>query len=81
MSSALTYNKAIMVRQKMMKEQKKAQTLCNQRPKSQACRVAWDQVEELCATLHDCQVKHSIEIREECCAELPWEDESRFYDV
>ena len=81
MSSALTYNKAIIIRKNMMKEQKRAQAVCAQRPKSQDCRVAWDQVEELCSTLSDCEIKRSIDIREELQAELPWEEPSKFYDV
>lgn len=81
MSSALTYNKAIIIRKNMMKEQKRAQFICAQRPKSQDCRVAWDQVEELCSSLSDCEVKHSIELKEELQIELPWEESSKFYDV
>jgi hypothetical protein len=74
--SAITYNKAITIRMNMLSESKKAKSICAKRPQSQECRVAWDQVEELCASLNDCQVKHSIEIKEEM-----WVEESKFYDV
>ncbi len=68
--SALTYNKAIIIRKKMLSEVKKAKSICLKRPQSQECKVAWDQVEELCASLNDCNVKHSVEI-----------NENKFYDV
>ena len=81
--SSISYYKMMVVSKKIKTHVHQARKVCAQNPKSQSCRVAWDQVEELCATMNDCKISHSCEIREEemCGPELPWEEESRFYDV
>jgi len=79
--SSLTYYKMLTVGQKLKKNINTAHKICAQKPKSQECKVAWDQVEDYCIAYDNCQVKHLVELEEQMGVELPWEDESRFYDV
>lgn len=80
--SALTYHKAMVLRSSLKKDVKHAVHTCKMFPKSQSCRVAWDQVEELCSTLSDCEMKYRVELKHEQEIEVfPWEDESKFYDI
>ncbi len=80
--SALSYHKAMVLRSKLKTSVREARSTCVQFPKSQSCRVAWDHVEELCATLSDCELKYRVELKHEQEIEvLPWEDESKFYDI
>lgn len=79
--SSLTYYKMMTVGQKLRKNIGVAKNICSHKPKSQECKVAWDLVEEYCVAYDSCQVKHLIELENEVVIELPWEEESRFYDV
>ncbi len=80
--STLTYHKALVLRSKLKAGVREARSTCLQFPKSQSCKVAWDQVEELCATLDDCEKKYRLELTHEKETEVfPWEDESKIYDM
>jgi hypothetical protein len=81
--SNISYYKMMVVGNKIKTHVHHAHKMCAQNPKSQSCRVAWDQVEELCATMNDCKMSYSVQIKDEEMfgPELPWEEESRFYDV
>ena len=79
--SSLTYYKMLAVGKRIKTNVAHAERVCAQNPKSQSCRVAWDQVEEMCASFDSCKMKYEVELREDMDVELPWEEESRFYDV
>ena len=79
--STLSYYKMMTAGKNLKRQISHAQRVCVERPSSQSCRVAWDQVEEMCATLDMCKMKYEVELKDDMEIELPWEEESRFYDV
>ena len=81
--SSISYYKMMVVGKKIKTHVHQARQVCTQNPKSHRCRVAWDQVEELCVKMNDCKILYSVQIKDEDMSgpELPWEEESRFYDV
>jgi hypothetical protein len=60
------YHKMLTTGNNIKKNVVKARKVCTKKPQSQSCRVAWEQVEELCTTV--------VEFRRE-------EEELIFYDV
>ena len=81
--SNLAYQKVMTIGINLKAQIKQAKHTCALKPNSQNCRVAWDQVEEIGASLHDYKSNYAIQLKEEEMfgPELPWEDESRFYDI
>ena len=83
--SGLSYYKMMVVGKKLSHRINHAHKVCTQNPKSQQCKIAWEQVEETCAVIPECKIDHSVTIEDQnmFSPELEWEPEYdiRFYDM
>tara|TARA_B110000858_G_C17589732_1_gene375133 strand:+ start:162 stop:416 length:255 start_codon:yes stop_codon:yes gene_type:complete len=83
--SELSYYKMLVVGKKLNHRIKHARKMCTQNPKSQQCKIAWEQVEETYAMMPESKIDYSVSIEDQdmFAPELEWEPEydKRFYDV